>query len=245
MKKLVVLGLFGLIGLFGAVPIAVANGSQKVDMSLIWSDKTKYDDWEPKLNNTLSFTVTVSGLYDAGVSEGNIRFDFEKVSNWKGTCMNTDEGDKGTNPDLLFEYNDQSDPSTLRWQSWTGGQKKKVSAEWISSDNLDGFTMTITVRCEDYGAFGILRARVYGVRFSLIPDDLLATCMIPIPKDDNLNYMADKLDGIYGYTNPAKDGETGPNFGSGYVERNANYGDGLVEFEEARGFIVNRLIFIK
>ena len=239
MRKLVLLGLFVLTALFGAISIAQANGTHKVGMSLVWSDKSTYDDWEPTLHGTLSFTVTVSGLYAASVSEGNIRFDFEKVSNWEGTCMNADEGGKGTNPDLLFEYNDQSDPSPLKWQSWKGGQKKKVAAEWKSSDNLDGFTMNITVRCEDYGAFGILRARVYKRRFSLIPDDLLAECVIPIPKDDNLNYMADKLDAIYGYTNPAKDGETGPSPGMG-VEQNNNFGDGLVEFEEYRGFMINR-----
>ncbi len=109
MRKLILLGLFGLIGLFGAmVSIAEANGGQKVDMSLIWSDKATYDDWEPTLNGTLSFTATVSGLHAAQVSKGNIRFDFEKVSNWKGTCMNADEGGKGTSQDLIFEYNDQN-----------------------------------------------------------------------------------------------------------------------------------------
>ena len=156
MRKLLLLGLFGLIGLFGASPIAQANGNHKVDMTFVWSDETAYNEWVPTLNGTLTFTATVSGLYAAEVSKGNIRFDFEKVSRWKGTCMNSDEGGKGTKPDLVFEYNDQSDPAPLKWQGWTGGQKNKVSAEWKSDDNLDGFTINITVRCEDYGAFGIL-----------------------------------------------------------------------------------------
>ena len=67
----------------------------------------------------------------------------------------------------------------------------------------------------------------------------LPECVIPIPKDDNLNYMADITESEHGYTEPAKDGETGPSPGTG-VEQNNNFGDGLVEFEEYRGFMINR-----
>lgn len=231
MRKLVLLGLFGLIGLLSAIPVA-----QSQTMTLVWSDKPTYDAWVPTDGGTLTFTVTVSGLFGAGISAGEVRFDFEKVSRWKGICMN--EG-TGTKQDLFFEFNDQDDISPLEWHRWSGGRKDSVVAKWTSDDNLDGFTIQITVRCDDYGAFGILRAQLYKSRFSIIPDNRLLECFMPIPKDDNFNYIADKSDADYGYTNPAKDAETGPSPGMG-VEHNQKFGDGLVEFEEYRGFKKNR-----
>ena len=91
MRKLFLLLIFALIGFFCAIPIAQANGDHNVDMTFAYSDKAEYDKWEPKLNSTISFTATVSGLYDARAYDGNIRFDFETVSKWDGTCMNADE----------------------------------------------------------------------------------------------------------------------------------------------------------
>ena len=237
MRKLLLLLIFALIGFFCAIPIAQANGDHNVDMTFAWSDKNAYDKWEPKLNSTISFTATISGLYDARVDDGNIRFDFEKVSKWEGTCMNADEGDRKKKPDLAFKYEDQSDPAPLKWKGWTEGEKNKVEAEWKSDQSLDGFTIDITVRCYDYGALGILRARLYKNKFG--PDELIKECLIPIPKDENQNYIADKCDTDDGYTNPAKDAEIGPNPGNCCVENNNNPGDGLVEFEEYRGFMIN------
>ena len=201
-------------------------------MTFTPSNQTTYDSWEPTYNDTITFTVTVSGLNATGISKGEVRFDFERVSNWKGICMN--EGTK-TKADLFFRYSDQTVYTAPRWKKWS---KDKVNAvaEWQQSDNLDSFTIDITVRCEDYGAFGILRVKLY--KSKLGPDEFLKECLITVPKDENGNYIADKSDTKYGYTNPALDDETGPDDGGG-VEENRNRGDGLVQFEEYRGFKIN------
>lgn len=57
-------------------------------MTFTPADPSSYDSWEPTYDGTLSFTVSVSGLNAAGISKGEVRFDFEKVSKWKGICMN-------------------------------------------------------------------------------------------------------------------------------------------------------------
>ena len=218
---------FLFIAVFAVTPVA-----QSQTLTITPSNQTTYDDWEPTNDGTLTFTVAVSGLSAASISAGEIRFDFEQVSNWEGTCMN--EG-SGTESDLNFTNTDQTTYTAPRWTQWSGATQNVVAA-WNLSDSLDNFSMDITVRCKDYGAFGILRVKLYNTSSS--SDVFVYEVSIAIPKDDNGNYIADKSDTFYGYTNPALDGETGPDTGTG-VEENNNPGDGLVEFEEYRGFKVN------
>ena len=218
---------FLFIAVFAATPVA-----QSQTLTITPSNQTTYDDWEPTNDGTLTFTVAVSGLSAASISAGEIRFDFEQVSNWEGTCMN--EG-SGTDSDLNFTDTDQTTYTAPRWTQWSGATQNVVAA-WNLSDNLNNFSMDVTVHCKDYGAFGILRVKLYNTSSS--SDVFVYEVSIAIPKDDNGNYIADKSDTFYGYTNPALDGETGPDTGTG-VEENNNPGDGLVEFEEYRGFKVN------
>ena len=229
--------IFLLIGIFDAMPVAQAQ-----TLTIAPENQSTYDDWEPTDGGTLIFTVTVDGLSAANITDGEIRFDFETVSNWEGTCMNQGSG---TDPDLYFNSSDYGTGTVPRWQLPSGTlpdtSLDEVSAAWDSSDNLDNFSIDVTVSCRDYGAFGILRIKLYNTSSS--SDVYVNEVTIAVPKDDSGfngsgNYIADKSDTDYGYTNPALDGETGPDTGSG-VEENNNPGDGLVEFEEYRGFKVN------
>ena len=226
-KKMVFCITFLFIAVFAATPVA-----QSQTLSIAPSNQTTYDNWEPTNDSTLTFTVAVGGLSAASISAGEVRFDFETVSNWEGTRMN--EG-SGTDSDLNFTDTDQTTYTAPRWTQWSGASQNVVAA-WNLSDSLDSFSMNITVRCKDYGAFGILRVKLYNTSSS--SDVFVYEVSIAIPKDDNGNYIADKSDTEKGYTNPALDGETGPDTGTG-VEENNNPGDGLVEFEEYRGFKVN------
>ena len=224
-KKMIFCLTFLFIAVFAVTPVA-----QSQTMSIAPSNQTTYDNWEPTNDGTITFTVAVGGLSAANISAGEIHFDFETVSNWPGICMNDGTG---TDPDLNFTDTDQTTYTAPRWTQWSGASQNVVAA-WNSSDSLDSFSMNITVRCKDYGAFGILRVKLYNTSTSSDVFDV----SIAIPKDDNGNYIADKSDTDKGYTNPALDGETGPDTGSG-VEENNNPGDGLVQFEEYRGFKVN------
>lgn len=71
-------------------------------MTFTPSNQTTYNDWEPEYNDTISFSVTVSKLHAAGISQGEVRFDFEKVSNWKGICMNQNLGTKKDKEDKVM-----------------------------------------------------------------------------------------------------------------------------------------------
>ena len=224
-KNMIFCLTFLFIAVFAATPVAHSQ-----TLLIAPSNQSTYDNWEPTNDGTLTFTVAVSGLSAASISAGEIRFDFEQVSNWEGTRMN--EG-SGTDSDLNFTDTDQTTYTAPRWTQWSGASQNVVAA-WNLSDSLDSFSMNITVRCKDYGAFGILRAKLYNTSSSSDVFDV----SIAIPKDDNGNYIADRSDTFYGYTNPALDGETGPDTGTG-VEENNNPGDGLVQFEEYRGFKVN------
>ncbi len=137
--------------------IATLPAVQAQKMTLAPKNKGTYDDWHPTYNDTITFTVTVSGLNAAEISKGELRFDFEKVSKWKGVCMN--EG-SGTKADLFFRYSDQTVSTAPQWNQWSKDKVEAV-AKWQASDNLDSFTIDMTVRCEDYGAFGILRVKLY------------------------------------------------------------------------------------
>ena len=203
-KKMVFCITFLFIAVFAATPVA-----QSQTLSITPSNQTTYDNWEPTNDSTLTFTVAVGGLSAASISAGEIRFDFETVSNWKGIRMN--EG-SGTDSDLNFTDTDQTTYTAPRWTQWSGASQNVVAA-WNLSDSLDSFSMNITVRCKDYGAFGILRVKLYNTSSS--SDVFVYEVSIAIPKDDNGNYIADKSDTDYGYTNPALDGETGPDTGIG------------------------------
>ena len=161
--------------------------------------------------------------------------------------MNKDSDIESENsrPDLRFYASDQSKdayadvdkaredvklstsgnyaPKYAKWAVADDGSTATFS--WTSDANLpsEKFTIKITVKSKDGGSFGTLQASFNG------------NATINIPKDDNGNYIADKSDTKYGYTNPALDNEKGPTGQLNTVENNTQIGDGLVDFEEYRG----------
>ena len=154
-KNMIFCLTFLFIAVFAATPVA-----QSQTLTITPSNQSTYDNWEPTNDGTLTFTVAVGGLSAASISAGEIRFDFETVSNWKGIRMN--EG-SGTESDLNFTNTDQTTYTAPRWTQWSGATQNVVAA-WNLSDSLDSFSMNITVRCKDYGAFGILRVKLYRFR---------------------------------------------------------------------------------
>ncbi len=236
MSKTIIFCLtFLLIGVFAATDIAQAQ-----TLTISPKNQDTYNDWEPTNGGTLTFTVNVSNLSAANITGGKISFDFETVSRWHGICMNDGECKAPEDPDLYFDST-QTTYTAPRWQqsseSSDSSTSPRVDAVWNSSDNLNNFSIDVKVLCRDYGAFGILRVKLYKSTSSS-SYVFVKEVGIVIPKDDNGNYMADKSDTKYGYTNPAIDAESGPDDGSG-VEENNNYGDGLVEFEEYRGAMID------
>ena len=218
-----------LIGIFATTDIAQAQ-----TLTISPKNQDTYDNWEPTNGGALIFTVNVSNLSAANITCGKINFVFETVSRWPGICMNKGSGN---DPDLYFDST-QTTYTAPRWQQPSGSTGTSTSPSivtaWSTSDNLNNFSIDVKVLCRDYGAFGILHAKLYKSTSSSTSYVFVKEVTIVIPKDNNGNYMADKSDTEKGYTNPAIDAESGPDDGSG-VEENNNYGDGLVEFEEYRG----------
>ena len=209
-----------------------------------------YDIWKPTDGGKITFTVVVKNLHDPaeGFSEGKVTLSFpEVITSWSGICMNSPRLKPQDTPDLRFYPKDQAVlGNTLKWDSpiWNdlvghpntsddSAVKDSVGVVFTSKDNLDTFSFTITVRCEDYGAFGILVA-------TLVSSDpskpFSASVLKAIPKDDNGDYRADAYDPVA--RNPAEDEEKGPGENDTGVHKNTQKGDGLSVFEEYRGFMI-------
>jgi hypothetical protein len=102
----------------------------------------------------------------------------------------------------------------------------------------------VMVRCEDYGAFGILKAEAEDCE-TLKPRERDAGCSqelgdndVKIPRDDNGNNIADSAP-----QDKNKDGTTAlPDKDEDDTPRgNGDNGDGLTNYEEYRGFIVGKV----
>ena len=237
--------------MFAALPFVQATNVKIEPLK-----ESTYNNWHPKYDNHLTFLVSVTGLE----SSGSISFSFTQVSSWPGVYMNKDSSIEIENsrPDLRFYASDQSkdayanvekardkkklpeglptlppghtrndyDPDDAKWVVADDGSTATFS--WTSDAYLpqEGFTIKITVKSKDGGSFGILQASFNG------------NATINIPKDNNGNYIADICDSKYGYTKPPLDNEMGPTGQPNTVENNTQIGDGLVDFEEYRGFEV-------
>ena len=215
-----------------------------------------YDTWEPINKGTITITVKVSGLHDRteGFSEGTVTLNFSEITSWIGICMNYPNKMPKSENDLRFYPKDQEPlPDGMNWipEEWntlvgaesTGineGVVDEVGFEFTSKINTDTFSVPITIRCEDYGAYGLLLATLV----DSLDDTRTWTAERTVPKDDNGDYIADswkkdEWNGANGHIPPA-DSEEGPttNGGQNRVETNTHIGDGLVVFEEYRGFMV-------
>jgi len=162
--------------------------AHSAEISIEPKDATTFDTWLPQDGNTVDLLVTVSDYDD---SDGEIQFRFTEVSNWPGTCMNdrlyrTSGTDANGNPiskqDLCL-YGQSKDVflSVANARSGTALSVRKLQLTWeVQADGttearfswtsdadipVGGFTIGVTVTCENYGAFGTLQARLYKKKF--------------------------------------------------------------------------------
>jgi hypothetical protein len=212
-----------------------------------------------------------SGKWEYPGEARQITFSLKEVSKERGVCMNYPIKDKDNvtpasalesneNPDLFFHEDDKRMKDFYFDEDETdGAAEKKCPTEILKAKDNPAHEhhfqkattkkpvteATVTVRCEDYGAFGILKVEAEDCE-NLKPRERGAECQglgedeeedkeVRIPRDDNGNNIADSAaqdknkDGTKAL--PDKDEDDTPT-GNG-VE-----GDGLTNYEEYRGFII-------
>jgi hypothetical protein len=189
-----------------------------------------------------------------------ITFSFKEVSKEKGICLNYPEKDKSnTNPDLFFpDDDDRMNDFDFDEDDTDGDADKACPTEILVADDNPAHShhykkattknavteAKVLVRCEDYGAFGILKAEAADCEI-LKPRERDAGCSqelgdndVKIPRDDNGNNIADSAtqdknkDGTKAL--PDKDEDDTPT-------GNGDNGDGFTNYEEYRGFIVGKV----
>ena len=217
--------------------LCVAFGESAIAQTLTLTGRSAA--WKPVAGETLKIIAEISDPNNT-LSSRSVKFELSNVSSWKGTCMNSDKGDNGdklesgTKPDLKFvKAKGQSTTVfdaqlTVHTAKWTEGKTGDVS--WVKAECQTGApnNYTVGINVLDYAAYGELTARLLDGSGAEV-----AGAAISLPLDANGNYIADgwESDATANY-NPAVDNETGPTM-------NGNAGDGLVVFEEYRGFKVN------
>jgi len=205
-------------------------------------DASAYKDFVPegpKLDgstdhgNMLSFRVRIFDKKNGGtdVTEGHpftVTYTLDKVSQYKGICMNYPRQNADDKPDL-------------RWDKLAKNESHLASSTDLTlvSNKREGKDLVAYVTAYDYAAYGILKAHVHlddddldlDAHLKEKPDESFAT----IPVDENQNKIADKWEkdiNIYGKIfNPDFDEDELPK------DQRRN-GDGYTLFEEYRGFKV-------
>jgi hypothetical protein len=221
-------------------------------------------EWLPDARNgRLVFTARIyefkNGKWKYPGEARKITFSFKEVSKEKGICMNYPTKDtSNTNPDLFFPDDDSMKEFALDEDETDKSRKKRCPTEILrAKDNpahrhhyLKATTKkpvteaTVTVRCEDYGAFGVLQAiapdceTIPPREKDANPSEGIGPNDVKIPRDDNVNNISDSAaqdknkDGTKAL--PDKDEDDTPT-------GNGDNGDGLTNYEEYRGFIVGKV----
>jgi hypothetical protein len=218
-------------------------------------------DWLPEATNKrVRFTAriyTYNGESDEWEYKGEegekreISFGFREVSEEPGICMNFPAIDRANeNPDLFFPddgYNagrftfsddDTDGGKPCPTEILNAGDNPAHSHHYKTATTTAAVSeATIEVRCEDYGAYGILQASAPDCE-ALEPRRAGDGCSqrggandIKIPTDIDGNRIADTAPQDNGGA-PANQDEDNDPVGDG------TRGDGLTNYEEYRGFIV-------
>ncbi|MDH5200252.1 MAG: hypothetical protein OEW93_05140 [Candidatus Bathyarchaeota archaeon] len=225
-------------------------------------------------NQRIEFTARIyafkGGKWVYPGEKRKITFSFKEVSKEKGICMNFPKKDKSnTNPDLFFaDDDDKMKDFDFDEDETDGDADKSCPTKILVADDNPAHShhykkattkkavteAKVVVRCEDYGAFGILKAEAKDCE-ALKPRETDAASSqelgdndVKIPRDDNGNNIADSAkswDNVsldkYGDGSNATANEDKDN-----TPATDNYkGDGLTNYEEYRGFIVGRKIINK
>jgi len=253
--------------------IQVNPGRPRLGIDLTLCPKSVLPDAR---NQKIEFTARIYAFKDGKWvypgEKGKITFSFKEVSKERGVCMNYPIKDKNnitpapaiasnTNPDLFFpEDDDKMKDFDFDEDETDGDADKKCPTEILVANDNPAHShhykkattkkavteAKVVVRCEDYGAFGILKAEAEDCE-ALKPRERDALCNqelgdndVKIPRDENDNNIADSAkswDNISLDKN--KDGSNAPADDDEDISTgNNNKGDGLTNYEEYRGFIV-------
>jgi hypothetical protein len=256
--------------------IQVNPGRPRLGIDLTLCPKSVIPDAR---NQKIEFTAKIyafkNGKWVYPGEKRKITFSFMEVSKERGVCMNYPIKDRNnitpapaiasnTNPDLFFpEDDDKMKDFDFDEDETDGDADKKCPTEiLVAGDNpahSHHYKKTTTkkavteakviVRCEDYGAFGILKAEADNCE-TLKPRERDAGCSknlgkndVRIPRDCNKpdrNYIADSAKSWDNVSlDKYKDGSNAPaDDDEDSSPGNNNKGDGLTNYEEYRGFIV-------
>ena len=250
--------------------IQVNPGRPRLGIDLTLCPKSVLPDAR---NQKIEFTARIyafkSGKWVYPGEKRKITFSFKEVSKEMGVCMNypikkrdnispASAIESNTNPDLFFpEDDDKMKDFDFDEDETDGDADKKCPTEILTAGDNPAHShhykkattkkavaeAKVLVRCEDYGAFGILKAEAEDCE-TLKPRERDAGCSqelgdndVKIPRDDNGNNIADAADQDKlkdgSKALPDKDEDDTP-IGNG------DKGDGLTNYEEYRGFIVGK-----
>lgn len=218
-------------------------------------------DWLPEATNKrVRFTARIYTFNEADENweykgeageKREITFEFREVSNEPGICMNFPAINQANeNPDLFFpddgynagKYtfsNDDTDGGKpCPTEIVNPGDNPAHSHHYKTTTTIATTSeATIEVRCEDYGAYGILRVSAPDCE-TLEPRRTDEGCSqrggandVKIPMDVDGNRIADSASQDNGGASANQDEDNNP-VGDG------TRGDGLTNYEEYRGFIV-------
>jgi hypothetical protein len=246
--------------------IQVNPGRSRLGIDLTLCPKTVLPDAR---NQRIELTARIyafkNGKWVYPGEKRKITFSFKEVSKELGICMNFPKKDiSNANPDLFFADDDDKmkDFTFDEDETDSDANKKCPTKILVDGDNpahdhhykkattKKAVTEAkVVVRCEDYGAFGILTAEAENCE-ALKPRESNAGCSqelgdndVKIPRDDNDNDIADSArswDNIsqdkYGddSTAPANEDKDNTPVTDSYE------GDGLTNYEEYRGFIIGK-----
>ena len=206
--------------------------------------------WLPKGTNTVTFTARIyrcvpgQGWVYPGPKR-KITFQLVNCSSERGICLNKG---RSLNPDLWFpeqaDFTLSANGSVDNLCEATILGRANPPHEHFQAATSDAAVSeaTVTVRCEDFGAWGWIEATAAGA-VGIPPRERSAgvacppaTCCtgsnrVKIPRDDNGNHIADRAAQDDSGSPGNEDGDDAP-IGDGYE------GDGLSNYEEYRGFIV-------
>jgi len=248
--------------------IQVNPGQPRLGIDLTLCPKSVLPDARnQKIESTARIYAFKGGKWVYPGEKRKITFSFKEVSKERGVCMNypikkrdnispASAIESNTNPDLFFpEDDDKMKDFNFDDDETDADANKKCPTEiLVANDNpthshhykkattKKALTEAkVLVRCEDYGAFGILKAEADDCE-TLKPRERDAVCSqelgdndVKIPRDDNGNNIADGAD-----QDKLKDGSKAlPDKDEDDVPHSTNHkGDGLTNYEEYRGFIV-------
>jgi hypothetical protein len=243
------------------VPVIQGEGEQGNGVRLGIDLTLCPQDWLPEATNKrVRFTARIYTFnegnedweYKGEVGEKReITFSFREVSTEPGVCMNFPAIDRANeNPDLFFPDDGHNEGKFNFFDDDTDGGKPCPTEILNRRDNaahnrhykraittVAVSEATIEVRCEDYGAYGILRASAPDCE-TLEPRRAGEGCSqrggdndVKIPRDAHGNNIADSTPHNDGGAAANRDEDNDP-VGDG------TRGDGLTNYEEYRGFIV-------